>query len=334
MSFIVRGIKEEDYEDLMALAKQFTLLNLPAEPKVLKAKIQRSLQSFAGKLEKDKTEFLFALEDLEEKRVIGTCLILAKHGTKKDPHYYFRIIEKKHQSASLGIGFLHNVLQFHEDTDGPTEIGGLMLDRAYRRRPIKLGRLLSLSRFIYMGLYPQKFEPIVLSELTPPLTEEGLSEFWEAIGRRFTGMTYAEADHLSHIHKDFVKNLFPEENIYVSLLESTARVSIGAVAEETIGAKHLLEKIGFKYKNEVDPFDGGPHYSCNLKDVTVVKNGSLRLLRDGDIKNGKDFLAGFDDGGKFKCTFISAIEDGDGLIVKPEPHLKSFIGKKVFCSPV
>lgn len=34
---------------------------------------------------------------------------------------------------------------------------------------------------------------------------------------------------------------------------------LGRVGEETQGALHLLNKIGFAYKDEVDPFDGGPH---------------------------------------------------------------------------
>ena len=59
MSFIVRSIHEDDYEDILALARQFTFLNLPADPKILKKKIQRSVQSFAGKLAKDEAEYLF-----------------------------------------------------------------------------------------------------------------------------------------------------------------------------------------------------------------------------------------------------------------------------------
>lgn len=334
MSFIVRSVREDDYEDVLALAKQFTLLNLPAEPKVLKQKIQRSVQSFSGKLEKEKAEYLFVLEDLEVNRVIGTCLIIAKHGTAKDPHTFFKILEKKRQSSSLGVGFIHNVLRLGEDTNGPTEIGGLLLDRGYRRRPEKLGRLLSLSRFIYMGMVPQKFESEILCEFSPPLTDEGRSEFWEALGRRFTGMSYAEADRLSHMHKSFIKTLFPEEDIYVCLLDSSARVTVGAVGEETRGAKHLLEKIGFTYRQEVDPFDGGPHYSCKLKDVSLVKNGAMKTVQSESKKLTQDVLIGYEEDGKFYCTHTQALISGDtvGVNLAGEQELKQFIGKKVFCT--
>jgi arginine N-succinyltransferase len=33
----------------------------------------------------------------------------------------------------------------------------------------------------------------------------------------------------------------------------------------------MLESIGFKYTNEVDPFDGGPHYRCDLKNIKPIK---------------------------------------------------------------
>lgn len=336
MSFIVRNIREDDFDDLMALAKQFNLLNLPAEPKILKKKIQNSVKSFAGKVAKEEAEYLFVLEDVDVKRVIGTSLILAKHGSPKYPHYFFQILEKKRQSSNLGVGFIHNVLRLGESTDGPTEVGGLMLDRGYRRRPEKLGRLLSLSRFIYMGLLPQRFESEVLCEFAPPLTDEGRSEFWEALGRRFTGMSYLEADRLSQMHKGFIKSLFPEGDIYLCLLEASARVVVGEVGEETRGALHLLEKIGFKYRNEVDPFDGGPHYSCKLKDISLIKNGAQLNMTEDNKKLNQELLVGMISNDGFVCAQTQGLMDKAAVRVNTsgQPYLKDMIGKKVFSATI
>lgn len=336
MSFIVRNIREDDFEDLLSLAKQFNLLNLPAEPKILKKKIQQSVKSFAGKVPKEEAEYLFVLEDIDVQRVIGTSLILAKHGTPKYPHYFFQILEKKRQSSNLGVGFIHNVLRLGENTDGPTEVGGLMLDRGYRRRPEKLGRLLSLSRFIYMGLQPQRFESEVLCELSPPLTDEGRSEFWEALGRRFTGMSYMEADRLSQMHKGFIKSLFPDGDIYLCLLEASARVVVGEVGDETRGARHLLEKIGFKYRNEVDPFDGGPHYSCKLKDISLIKNGAQLLLSEDNKKLTQELLLGIVSNEGFVCAQTQGLIDKTSarINVSGQSYLKDMVGKKVFCATI
>ncbi|MCB9073684.1 MAG: arginine N-succinyltransferase [Bdellovibrionaceae bacterium] len=336
MSFIVRNIREDDFEDLLSLAKQFNLLNLPAEPKILKKKIQTSVKSFGGKLEKEEGEYLFVLEDKEVGRVIGTSLIIAKHGTPKYPHYFFQILERKRQSANLGVGFIHNVLRLGEDTNGPTEVGGLMLDRGYRRRPEKLGRLLSLSRFLYMALHPERFESEILCELSPPLTDEGRSEFWEALGRRFTGMSYTEADRLSQMHKGFIKSLFPEGDIYLCLLEASARVVVGEVGDETRGARHLLEKIGFTYRHEVDPFDGGPHYSCKLKDVTLIKNGIFCTAEEDNKKLNQELMMALASDQNFMCAQTQGLMDKASVRLNTagKPYLKEMVGKKVFCTPV
>lgn len=271
MSFIVRPVKSEDLNQLVDLAKQFTLLNLPGEKKVISQKIDRSLQAFAGRLSKPQSEYLFVLEDTEERLVVGSSLILAKHGTEDIPHNFFKILKRNHYSDDLGIGFIHQTLRFQLDTDGPTEIGGLLVDKIYRRRPEKLGKQISLSRFLYMALHMDQFEDRVLCELTPPLTDEGRSEFWEALGRRFTGLPYQEADMLSQNHKEFISSLFPEDDIYLCLLDAKARSVLGRVGEHTKPAQHLLESIGFEYLEEVDPFDGGPHYGSKTEDILPIK---------------------------------------------------------------
>ena len=283
MNFVVRPVSRDDLNQLFDLAKQFNLLNLPGDKKVLSEKIDRSEQSFAGKLSKDKAEYLFVLEDIEEKLVMGSSLVIAKHGNEEVPHSSFKILKRDHFSQDLGIGFIHQVLRFQLDFDGPTEIGGLLVDKSYRRRPEKLGKQISLGRFLYIALHPEKFEERVLCELTPPLTEEGRSEFWEALGRRFTGLPYQEADLLSQSHREFIESLFPQEDIYLALLDSKARLVLGRVGEETKPAQHLLESIGFRYLDEVDPFDGGPHYGASTEEILPVKMS--RRLQVSEFKD-------------------------------------------------
>ena len=93
MSFIVRPVDTKDINQLVDLAKQFNLLNLPGDKKVLTQKVETSLQSFAGSLPKHKSEYLFVLEDIEEQQVMGSSLILAKHGSDEIPHYFFKILK-------------------------------------------------------------------------------------------------------------------------------------------------------------------------------------------------------------------------------------------------
>lgn len=272
MNFLVRRAEREDLSKLYDLARQFTLLNLPADKRVIAKKIEQSIASFSGELEKDEAEYLFVAEDLEENFLAGSSQIVAKQGTQKVPAFSFKVLKRERFSEALGVGFIHQILRLKVTSDGPTEVGGLVVDKAYRRIPEKVGKTVGLSRFIYIGMHPERFESELHAEMAPPLTEEGRSEFWEALGRRFTGMPYAEADALSQQNKEFIKSLFPEEDIYLCLLDAKARLVLGRVGEETQGALHMLEKLGFKKKDEVDPFDGGPHLSVPTNEISIIKN--------------------------------------------------------------
>lgn len=272
MNFIVRSAQREDVAQLYDLARQFTLLNLPADKKVIAEKIERSEASFQGQLSKGEAEYLFVLVDQESQFIAGSSLIAAKSGTEAHPNYSFKVLKKERFSRDLGVGFIHQILRLHTETNGPTEVGGLVVDRSYRRRPEKVGRLVSFCRFLYIGMHPERFESELHAEMAPPLTDEGRSEFWEALGRRFTGMPYKEADAISQQNNTFISNLFPEEDIYLCLLDSKARLVLGHVGEETRAALHMLNSIGFEYKDQVDPFDGGPHLGCATKDCVLIKN--------------------------------------------------------------
>jgi arginine N-succinyltransferase len=336
MNFVLRSVQLKDLKPLQNLASQFSLLNLPADRKVLGEKIDRSMASFAGESSKENSEYLFVVEDLENEMIVGSSLILAKHGTEAVPHYYFKLVKKNRFSEDLGVGFIHQVLQLKEDTDGPTEIGGLLIDRAYRRRPEKLGKQISLVRFLYMGMAPQEFEKRVLCELTPPLGEGGRSEFWEALGRRFTGLPYQEADLISQKNKEFISSLFPEEDIYLCLLDSKARVVLGRVGDETRPAQHLLETIGFHYLHEVDPFDGGPHYGVNLEDISIVKSGHWMNVQPAEKAQFTErTLVGVKRDGDFRAVYTAYGKQDDKLIV-PQASLAVLdveAGEKVFSSP-
>jgi arginine N-succinyltransferase len=323
MSFLIRNAQPEDLEGLYDLANQFHLLNMPADKTILSQKIDRSVESFAGELEIDKAEYLFLIQDPQIKdRILGCSQIIAKHGNPGMPHYSFQITKVNKFSEDLGIGFIHKVLRFKEDLDGPTEIGGLLVDKSMRRRPEKLGKQISLIRFLYMGMHRERFKNRVLCELTPPLLEDGRSEFWEAVGRRFTGLPYDEADELSQTHKEFIRQLFPEQDIYLALLDSRARLSLGKVGTETIPAQKILERVGFKNLEEIDPFDGGPHFGVDTKDITVVKATNKKTVSKSDkAQFNQRALLGVDLGQNFRGAY-SLVDVKNGEISIPAPVQK------------
>jgi arginine N-succinyltransferase len=275
--FRVRDVEARDLEDLFRLSKQAVFLNLPSDKTQLSKLISRSQSSFKNRertLERDK--YIFVLEDLESGRVIGSSSIIAQHGTPDEPHTYFQVLTKKKISKSLHIGFLHQVLRLGFDYDGPTEIGGLVLMPEYRGHKEKLGRFLSFTRFMYIAARRTQFKDEILSELMPPFNERGDSPIWEELGRKFTNLRYDEADRLSRRNKEFITALFPEGDIYTCMLNSEAREAIGQVGAETEPVRKMLEGIGFRYRNMIDPFDGGPHYWAKTSQIDPVKK-TLRV---------------------------------------------------------
>lgn len=271
--YILRSVSEKDLKDLYNLSNLVVFINLPPDQEIIESKIESSLKSFKNPSENlFENYYIFVLEDDERGEVLGCSMIHAQHGTEEEPHFFLKVSQESKFSHTINTGFIHGTLKLGLDTDGPTEIGGLIVNPEFRGNPEKLGKQLSFVRFLYMALNPDRFKKSVHSELMPPFDNKGNSPLWEAIGRRFMNMDYHEADILSRSNKEFILSLYPAENIYQTLLPFEARDAIGKVGKDTEPVRKMLEGIGFKYTYEVDPFDGGPHYRCDLKDIKPIKN--------------------------------------------------------------
>ena len=279
--YILRSVKTDDLKDLFKLSNLMTFINLPPDEELISKKISSSMKSFKNPSKRLwENYYIFVLEDHNSGDILGVSMIHAQHGTENEPHFFLTVGQEAKFSQTINTGFVHGTLKLGLDTNGPTEIGGLILSPEFRGHPEKLGKQLSFVRFLYMINNTDRFKPMIHSELMPPLDKNGNSPLWEAVGRRFFNMNYHEADVLSRNNKEFILSLFPSENIYQTLLPMEARESIGKVGKETEPVKRMLENIGFKYTCEVDPFDGGPHYRCPLKDIRPIKERITGQLID------------------------------------------------------
>jgi arginine N-succinyltransferase len=269
--FILRDIAPEHLDDLQRAAVHLDSVNLPDDRPALAAVIERSRASFSGALPIDERCFVFVAADAGSGEVVGTSMIFAQHGSRRAPHVYFDVLEEERYSETLDRHFSHRVLRIGYNYKGITEVGGLVLRPELRRHPLRLGRLLSFVRFLYLARHRAWFRDEVLSELMPPLEPDGTSLLWEALGRRFTGLTYQEADRLSQANKEFIRALFPQDPIYATLLPPHVQELIGKVGDETRGVEKMLREIGFSYAHRIDPFDGGPHFHARTDDITLVR---------------------------------------------------------------
>lgn len=290
---VLRDVQKTDLPELFRLSAALNTMNLPHSKPLLGEIIDKSVKSFTGKIENVfEREYLFVLEDLKRKKLVGTSMMIAQHGTREAPHIYYEVSERENYSASLDRHLRHKILSIAYNYEGPTEIGGLVVDPPRRSGPEKAGKQLSYVRFLFLATRRELFRNRVLAELLPPLMTDGRSLLWEACGKRFTGLTYQEADRLSREGKEFIKELFPASDIYASLFPERTQKVIGEVGTKTRGVKRMLERIGFKYMDRVDPFDGGPHYEADVTDITLVRR--LRTLKVAaapfEDEEGEDLL--------------------------------------------
>jgi arginine N-succinyltransferase len=278
----IRAAISDDEEQLLKLAGHLNTVNLPNERGHVRRLLETSEKSFRGQLDPRRRKYVFVLWDLERDAAAGTSMLIAQLGRRDAPYIYFDVTDEEKDSSALDKHFHHTVLRLGFSYKGPTEIGGLIVAPEYRKAPEKLGLLISYVRFWYLAIHRDLFQKEVLAELLPPLEPDGSSRLWDAVGRRFTDMSYAEADLLSSENKDFVRDLFPRELIYATLLSSEAQAVIGKVGAQTRGVEKMLRRIGFRYAERIDPFDGGPHFIAPVEDITLIQ-ATTRARYTGDL---------------------------------------------------
>jgi arginine N-succinyltransferase len=276
---ILRPVNRGDIDALVALADRLDSLNLPGDRDFLESRIEVSLRSFAATFDDWRSGvYVFALEDTVAQRVVGTSTIIAKNGRPGLPYFWLAESTEERRSAELGKRFVHTKLQLHSTEDGPTEIGGLILDPAYRKHAEKCGKALSIVRFAYISMHPEHFEREIIAEMLSPFVAPGVNRLWDAFGARFTGLPYREADHLSSRTKQFIADLFPRDPVYTTLFPEEVQAEIGKPGETAVAALRILEKIGFHYLGQVDPFDGGPYYGAAREAITPVRERRQLVL--------------------------------------------------------
>lgn len=326
---LLRDVQKTDLPGLKRLAAVLNTVNLPNDEGTLERIIDHSVKSFAGKVKDPfEREYLFVLEDLKRKLVIGTSMVIAQHGTYEAPHIYFEVSEREHYSVSIDQHVRHKVLSIGYNYDGPTEIGGLVVDPPYRATEDKPGKQLSYVRFLFIAMHRQLFRERVLAELLPPLMPDGRSLLWEAVGKKFTSLTYTEADKLSRQNKEFIKELFPSSDIYATLFPERTQKVIGEVGPQTRGVQRMLERVGFKYVERVDPFDGGPHFEARVSDVALVRRYRTAKVSDqalsGDEGTEDVLVAVERDSGRNRFRAVRAhVRVEDQVVHLPAPVKKA-----------
>jgi arginine N-succinyltransferase len=75
------------------------------------------------------------------------------------------------------------------------------------------------------------------------------------------------------------------------VLPAAAQALIGQVGKSSKPVERLLRRIGFKYAQRIDPFDGGPHFHARTDEISLVKAARRLAVRPVEGASQDAFVA-------------------------------------------
>jgi arginine N-succinyltransferase len=318
MKMIVRPATMADTEGLYALAQKAGtgMTTVPNSTEAIEERIEQSMNAISGEgMAGPKDIFFFVLEN--EGEVAGMASIFPALGEDR-PFYSYRVSKVAAAAPELGIQASSDLLYLCNDYHGYVEIGTLLVSE--KMRGTGAGRLLSLSRFLFMKTIEKRLSPIVMAEIRGQFDEDGESPFWNDIASKFFQMSFDEADRRSAHDFRFIADLMPKFPIYTALLSEEARAVIGQPHKSSAPAMNMLKNEGFAYHNCVDIFDGGPSLDAPLENIRTVRESQrcvVRIQENIPPAGDRPVIAAVPDAPRFKATLLQRTPRDGSLFLEP-----------------
>lgn len=313
---VIRPARLDDLPALLQLAEAagVGLTTLPDDERLLRKRITASIHALSSDVEQPAGQsYLFVMEDLLTGQVGGTAGLVARVGGY-EPFFSYSIRKRVHTSERLNISNEVKALHLESSHKGPSEIGTLFLHP--EARGSGNGRLLSLSRFLFVAAFRERFDTEIIAEMRGVSDDDGNSPFWDAVGRHFFQVGFADADAQSARDKAFVGEMMPRHPIYIPMLPPEVQAVVGRVHRQTVPALRLLEQEGFEYRDEVDVFDAGPMLRAHrdtIRSLTESKVAPLgRVVHDCQ---GETLMLVANDSLDFRCCLGQVDEEGDTVVL-------------------
>lgn len=258
--YVVRPVDRADIGALEAMAaiSMPGVHTLPRTREGIHAAVERSIASFAAQVDIPSEEsYLFVLEDLRSREVLGTAAIHASAGSN-GTYFAFRNDVIQQVSRDLNISHSVHALTLCSELTAYSQLSGFFL--THRERAGIEAALLSRARLLYAMLAPHRFGDRFFVPLAGRLDPEGQSPFWNALGRKFFKMDFLEAERLIEgaRNRTLIVELMPHYPVYVPLLPGDAQAALGQIHPSGQMAFDLLTQEGFEADEYIDIFDGGP----------------------------------------------------------------------------
>lgn len=298
---VLRPVEQTDLPQLQQLARDSLVgvTSLPDDSERLREKIAGSCASFDSEAASQGPEnYFFVLEDLDRQRLVGCSEILATAGFD-EPFYSLR--NRHFTSASRELNIEHGVpaLSLCHDLSGHTLLRGFHINAELVRTPFS--ELLSRARLLFIAAHTRRFAEAVITELVGYSDEQGHSPFWDALGKHFFDLPYAEAERLCGLQsRTFLAELMPQYPIYVPMLPQAAQDCIGRIHPDGQEAFDILEREGFETNSYIDLFDAGPTLyarTSNIRSIARSQTATVQQKTQIDARGryllSNDALHGF-----------------------------------------
>jgi arginine N-succinyltransferase len=281
---VLRPVELTDLPQLQQLARDSLVgvTSLPDDSERLREKILDSCASFNKDVEGNGPEnYFFVLEDLVNQRLAGCSEILATAGFN-EPFYSLR--NRHFTSVSRELNIEHGVpaLSLCHDLSGHTLLRGFHIDADRVRTPFS--ELLSRARLLFIAAHAGRFADAVITEIVGYSDEQGQSPFWDALGKHFFDLPYAEAERLCGLEsRTFLAELMPQYPIYVPMLPQSAQACIGRIHPDGQEAFDILEREGFETNSYIDLFDGGPTLYARTPVIRSIANSHVATAQPVEV---------------------------------------------------
>lgn len=288
---VVRPIKQKDL-DIFAEFSFESLLGITNLPRDRDKLLEKTIHSESSLLmdiqQPGSEEYYFVLEDLSTGRIGGVCGILSNSNMSRE--YYYRIesipVISRHISAPNEMKILKPARnQIHA-----SEVCSLYLQPTFRHSG--QGRLLSLSRFLFIAANRQRFRNKIVAELRGYLDHRQISPFWDGVGRHFCHLSFVELMAQLDQDRTFVSEILPKFPLYIALLPKEVQEVIGKTHDSSKPALKMLIQEGFTVTEEIDLFDAGPSLAANTSNIRSIKKSSLvnTALTNDNLEEEPEFI--------------------------------------------
>lgn len=287
--FVIRPIESKDLNAYQNLAFQASIgiTTLPKNKALLEKKMHFSIESFHKKALLPQDElYLFVLENLDDHTIGGTCGIYSKSGISSAPCFYKIVQEKKTSPLQTPES---RVLHPVKHPSGPSEICGIFLKKEFRHSG--LGKLLSLSRFLFIATFPHFFTNTLISSIRGMIDANEQSPFWNSLGKHFIPYPLKEVFQLLEEHTLSFQDLIAPYPVPVALLTQRAQDVIGKPHQNSKPALKLLKKEGFEITDEIDIIDGGPKIMVLQEKIQTISKS--KVTKVGELNSKQPFESNY-----------------------------------------